>query len=160
MRRIKPSRKARSITKIGELAIAAPQVIATRTARMLAAGANPGTADRMEFSQMCTEKVQAFWESLFAMSVQTLRTHQDYARAAALQWWRLCTTPWWLGAIRSAPDGTASAARAATLLSLPSASRLERAMSRIVAAGLGPIHKRATANARRLARPRKRSRKA
>lgn len=160
MRRIKPSRKARSITKIGELAIAAPQVIATRTARMLAAGSNPGTADRTEFSQMCTEKVQAFWESLFAMSVQTLRTHQDYARTAALQWWRLWTTPWWLGAIRSAPGRTASAARAATLLSLPSASRQARAMSRIVEAGLGPIHKRATANARRLARPRKRSRKA
>src|SRR5687767_7245116 len=63
MRRVKRSRKVGSVAKMAELAIAAPQVVAVRTARMLAAGVNPGAADRAEFSRMGTEKVQAFWES-------------------------------------------------------------------------------------------------
>ena len=154
MRRSRRSSNTRSVTRMVELAVAAPQVIATRSARMLAAGANPGAADRAEFSKMWTEKGQAFWESLFAMGVQMVRVNQDYARTAALQWWRLWTTPWWLTAIpRTQPP---SALSAAALLPLPSARQRKRAVSRLVDAGLGPIHKRATANARRLSRTRKR----
>jgi hypothetical protein len=149
-------RNAGSVAKVTDLAIAAPQIIANRTARMLAAGANPGTADRREFSQMFTEKVQAFWESLFSMGVQALKTNQSYAQEAALQWWRLWTTRWWLPAMRPALHAMATLPRAAALVSTPSASQHARAMSKLIAAGLGPIHKRATANARRLRRTRKR----
>ncbi len=99
MRRIK-RRRAGSLAKVAELAMAAPQVAAIRTARMLAAAANPGAADRAELSQMCTEKVQAFWESMFAMNAQVLRAQQEYTRTAALEWWRLWATPWWLAASR------------------------------------------------------------
>ena len=77
MRRSRRSSNTRSVTRMVELAVAAPQVIATRSARMLAAGANPGVADRAEFSKMWTEKGQAFWESLFAMGVQMVRINQD-----------------------------------------------------------------------------------
>lgn len=137
MRRAKKrSRRAGSIVKAAELAIAAPQVVAIRTARMLAAGAHPGAADRAEFSQMKTEKVQAFWESMFAMGAQLAKTNQEYARTTALQWCRLWTTPW-LGAYRPASQATAS---------------LPRAMSKLAEAALTPVHKRATANARRLKR--------
>jgi hypothetical protein len=138
-----------------ELAVAAPQVIATRSARMLAAGANPGAADRAEFSKMWFEKGAAFWESLFAMGLQMSRVQQDYARFAALRWWRLWATPWWVAAM--APPAQ-SAARAAALLPMPSERQRKQAVSKLVDAGLGPIHKRATANARRLNRRRKRSR--
>ena len=86
---------------------------------MLAAGAHPKAGDRAEFSRMHTEKVQAFWESMFAMGVQVVRTNQECARTAALQWWRLWTTP-------------------------------------LFDAALTPVHKRATANARRLGRSKKR----
>ena len=73
MRRTRHSTNTRSIKKMAELAVAAPQVIATRTARMMAAGANPDAVDRAEFLKMWTEKGQAF-ESI------TLAT---YARTAA-----------------------------------------------------------------------------
>jgi hypothetical protein len=155
MRRSRRSNNTRSVTRMVELAVAAPQVIATRSARMLAAGANPGAADRAEFSKMWTEKGHAFWESLFAMGVQMVKVNQDYARTAALQWWRMWTTPWWLSAIPRTPPSSALS-RAVTFLPLPSVRQRKRAVSRLVDAGLGPIHKRATANARRLSRTRKR----
>lgn len=148
MRRVKRSRRAGSIAKVAELAIAAPQVVAIRTGRMLAAGANPGAADRTEFSQMGKEKVQAF--------AQLVRTNQEYARTAALQWWRLWTTPWWLAAYRPVSQAMASLPRAAGLVPGPTRSQRQRAMSKLVEAGLTPVHKRATANARRLGRIKKR----
>jgi hypothetical protein len=46
-----------------ELAVAAPQVIALRTARMAAAGASPSAQDQAEFLKMGAEKVAAFYES-------------------------------------------------------------------------------------------------
>lgn len=156
MRRVKRSRRAGSIAKAAELAIAAPQVVAIRTARMLAAGADPGAADRAEFSQMSTEKVHAFWESMFAMGAQMVRTNQEYARTAALQWWRLWTNPSWLSAYRPASQATASLPRAAGLIAVPTPRQRRRATSKLVNAALTPVHKRATANARRLGRIKKR----
>lgn len=156
MRRVKRSRKAGSIPKVAELAIAAPQVVAIRTARMLAAGANPGAADRAEFSQMGREKLQALGESMFAMGAQIVRTNQEYARTAALQWWRLWTTPSWLATYRPVSQAMASLPRATGLIPGPTRSQRQRAMSTLVEAGLTPVHKRATANARRLGRIKKR----
>ena len=135
MRHVKRSRKAGSIAKAAQLAIAAPQVVAMRTARMLAAGAHPGAADRAEFSQMRTEKVLAFWESMFGTGAQIVRINQEYARTAALQWYRLWMSPWWL---------------------VPAGRKHQREMSKLVDAALTPVHKRATANARRLGRIKKR----
>ena len=138
------------MTRLAELAVAVPQVIAVRTARVMAGGAYPGVADRAELSRMHTEKVQAFWESMSAMALQTIKLQQQYARNSALQWWRLWTTPWWLA---SNPTALPSAS---AILGLPTAVQRNRAASDLVAAGLGPVHKRATANARRLTRIRKR----
>ena len=150
MARTRRGRNAKTMTRAAELAIAAPQVVAARTARMITAGANPGAADRAEFSGMHTEKVQAFWESMSAMALQTMKMQQQYARNAALQWWRLWTTPWWLASNRT-PAQTMGA-----ILALPTAAQRNRAASDLVAASLGPVHTRATANARRLTRLRKR----
>ena len=150
-------RRRGSIAKMAELAIAAPQVAAIRTARIVAAGANPVAADRVEFSRMCTEKVQAFWESMFAMNAQLVRSQQEYARTAALQWLRLWATPWWVSPYSPIPRAIASLP-AAPGLNVPTRRQRQRqrAIAKVLEAGLAPVHKRATANARRLGRIKKR----
>ena len=99
-------RRKSAATKAFELSITAPQVIAHRTARMLAAGTNPSARDRREFQRMGIEKAFAFWESMHAM------------------WWAAWMTPW--------------------------------SGAKIIEKGIGPLHRRTRANARRLRRIRKR----
>jgi len=101
-------RRSSSFAKAAELCLVAPQVIALRSLRM---------HDRREMQRMGTEKVQAYWESVNAMTL-----------AASRYWWTAWTNPW-------------SAAANAT---------------RILEQGLAPVHRRASANARRLSRMRKR----
>jgi hypothetical protein len=103
---------------------------------------------------MCTEKVQAFWESMFAMNVQVIKAQQEYARTVALQWWRLWTTaPFAAGAPMT--GAMASLARAPGMTG-PTRRQRQRAIAKVLDAGLAPVHKRATANARRLGRIKKR----
>ena len=151
MRRVKRSTRKSPVVKAAELAIAAPQVVAVRTARMLAAGSRPGAADRAELSRMSTEKVQAFWESMFAMGTQLVRTQQEYASSAAMRWWRLWTAPS-LRAIGPLSHAMTALPRASGLIAGPTRRQRSRAVSKLVEAGLAPVHKRATANARRLGR--------
>ncbi|MFL6564423.1 MAG: polyhydroxyalkanoate granule-associated phasin [Burkholderiales bacterium] len=113
--------------KAAELSIAAPQVAALRVARMLAAGVNPSARDRREFERMGTEKVLAFWESMNAMGMEMAKAQQHYALLAMRQWWSPWLSPW---------SAAASAAR-------------------VLDKGLGPVHRRASANARRLRRLRR-----
>ncbi|HVZ42962.1 MAG TPA: hypothetical protein VHA82_04050 [Ramlibacter sp.] len=101
-RRNSNTRVARQVM---ELAFAAPQVVAHRTARMARAGARPTARDRAEFTRMGTEKFAAFCSSWAAM---------------------------W-GAMYSAQF---------------------EMMSKVMAAGLAPVHTKAVANARRLGRRR------
>jgi hypothetical protein len=93
-----------------------------RTARMLAAGANPSARDRREFQRMGNEKVLAFWESANAMGLQMAKAQQEYVLFAMRQWWSPWVSPW-------------SMAASAT---------------KVFEHGLGPLHRRASANARRL----------
>jgi hypothetical protein len=148
-------RKSRSTTaslqKLAELSIAAPQVVAIRTARMMAAGAQPDARDRAEFARMSTEKVQAFWESMFGMGRQMILTNQEYASRAFSQWTRVWMTPWWLNASLLKSGGLPRFPRWSGSL-LPTRTQQRRAISKVVAKGLAPVHKRATANARRLKR--------
>src|ERR1700704_5071199 len=139
-----------SLLKAAELAIAAPQVVAIRTARMLAAGANPNSRDRAEFSRMGTEKVQAFWESMFAMAQQAARANQEYTRQAVLQSWGVWTKPWWLLAYRPASQAIASVAQSVASGSARMHRQRAGAISKVIEHGLTPVHMRATANARRL----------
>jgi hypothetical protein len=125
---VRRHKHSRSLAKGVELSFAVPQVIAMRTARMLAAGVNPSARDRREFERMGTEKAQAFWESMSAMGLEMAKAQQQYALSAMRHWWAPWFAPW-------------SAATSAT---------------RILEKGLGPVHRRASANARRL-RKRRRS---
>lgn len=113
-----------------ELAIAVPQVVAHRVARMALAGANPSTRDRQEFTRMVAEKQQAFAASWTAMALEALAMQQRFTVA----WWQACWMPW-LGA-----------------RGLPTPARLQDAMVGMLGKGLAPVHRAAVANARRLTR--------
>ena len=106
--------------RAAELALAVPQVVSHRVARMAAAGPWPGARDRREFHRMGSEKVAAFHESWTAMWWQAWRAQMQFA-TAWMQWW-----------------------------SWP---------ARIAEHGLKPVHRRAVANARRLAAPRRHRRR-
>jgi hypothetical protein len=115
-------KRSRSLAKGVELSLAVPQVVAMRTARMLAAGVNPSARDRREFERMGTEKVVAFWESMNVMGLEIAKAQQQYALLAMRQWWSPWVSPW---------SAAVSAAK-------------------VLDKGLAPVHKRAKANARRL----------
>ena len=73
MKRRSSTRLARQAT---ELAVAVPQVVAHRFTRLMLAGPLPNARDRREFFGMSQEKVQAFWQSWFAMGWALLQASQ------------------------------------------------------------------------------------
>lgn len=100
-----------------ELAVAVPQVIAHRLARMALAGPLPNARDRREFHGMAQEKVHAFWQSWFAMGWATLEAMQKG----------------WIAMLQGAR---------VPLIDTQA----------ILSRGMAPVHRKATANARRLAK--------
>jgi len=129
-------RSARTLRKSGELALAASQVVALRTARMQAADWPLSARDQREFARMGTEKVQAFSQAGVAMGVQVAMLQQQWALQAMSQWialWRNALTPWTAGASHAGHP-----------------MQMQRAMLRLVDSGMAPIHRAARANALRL----------
>jgi hypothetical protein len=124
--RLKPHAGQHLATQLGELAVAAPQVVTQRLLRMAAAGALPNARDRREMRLMGDEKMLAFQQSWVAMWTQAW--HSNLALTQGMLSGAL--TPW------SSGHGAAEAA------------------ARVLAAGMAPIHGKAVANARRLARGR------
>jgi hypothetical protein len=128
------SRRARLLAaKASELAIAAPQVVAHRMARMAAAGPKLSARDRKEFERMFAEKNTAFGESWNAMALHALRANQTLARSLARSLW--------------SPPSTRNKAAAGAL-----ALQLQEAALGVFGKGLAPVHRKAVANAKRLAR--------
>ncbi len=122
-----PRRRARRSAisvqrQLAELAIAAPQVVAHRTARLALAGPLPSARDRKEFHGMVAEKQAAFMQSWTGMLAEALRLQQRLVFDA----WRgpLAPVAW------------------------------QAAWLQLAGKGLQPVHRKATANARRLARTR------
>jgi hypothetical protein len=95
-------------------------VIATRTAAMAKAGANPSAADEREMKRMVEEKVSASAASMAAMA---------FSAAASCQ-------SLWLGSLMG---GRA-----------PSSAQLQRATTRVLGAGIAPYQKTVRSNVRRL----------
>jgi hypothetical protein len=110
--------------KTGEMLAASSQVIPLRLGRMAAAGHRPSPRDRREFARMGPEKLQAGAESLWAVGL-ALQQMQ-------LRWWMQLWQPWLRGSAGLALAGSQAA--------------------RLSSAALAPIHRTATANARRLTR--------
>jgi hypothetical protein len=138
-KRRRPAASTRLARQAAELSFAAPVVIAHRLARMGAAGPSPSARDRREFERMTSEKVLAFYQSWAAMGMQA------YANQIAL------TQSLARSAMRAMMTGMAP---------MPAMKRTVRRhapsdMTRILAAGIGPVHRAAVANAKRLSRGRK-----
>ena len=91
----------------------------------LMAAARPSASDRREINRMVTEKAAALSEAWLAMSMQAMRVN----------------LAWSAGLLRS-PFAPVTAARA------------NAALVSVFGAGLAPVHRRAVANAKRLARAR------
>jgi len=139
------------MAKAAELAIAAPMVVALRTARMLAAGATPDARDRREFALMGSEKLQAFWESTGAIALQMQRTQQEWALLVTRQWWGAWARAWSVTGWR-APLSMPSFLPLYGPGSSANRARWERSFSQLVESGLTPFHQHVTRNARRLGR--------
>ena len=119
--------------KMTELAIAVPQVVAHRVTRMALCGPKLSARDRKEFKLMVAEKKAAFAESWRAMAMQSARAQQALAVAIFRSFWSVASN--------KKPSAAASAAR------------LNKATLGVLGKGLAPVHRKAVANAKRLARP-------
>jgi hypothetical protein len=117
--------------KAAELAFAVPQVVAHRMTRMALSGPKLSARDRKEFDLMVAEKSAAFGESWNAMTVQTARANQ----ALAASFFRS-----FLSLARGERPSVSSAAQ------------LHKAALGVLGKGLAPVHRKAVANAKRLAR--------
>lgn len=125
----------------GELARAAPQVVAHRVARLALAGHRPSQRDRREFQRMGAEKLAAFGEAWQAMALQLLQAQSQLA-ASMWQggWGGAGAQPW---ARRPAPN-----------LWQAWAAAWQSAALDVLNQGIAPVRRRASANARRLGRQR------
>lgn len=131
-----PSRRRKApatiSVKTAELARAVPQVVAHRVTRMALAGPVLSPRDRKEFSGMVAEKQTAFQQSWQAMFKEACRINQKLAADVTKSIVHSCN------------------ARTATQKRL--AARTRKAAVTVARKGLDPIHRKATANAKRLAR--------
>ena len=126
-------RKAQSLAvQTAELAAAVPQVMAHRVTRMALAGAMPSERDRKEFKLMSDEKTAAFAESWVAMSTQAVVASQ----ALGLSMFRSM----WAPALGRKPSVGALSAQ------------MQNAALGVLGKGMAPVHRKAVANAKRLAR--------
>jgi hypothetical protein len=121
-------------TQSAELALAVPQVVAHRLTRMAMSGPKPSLRDQKEFTRMVTEKMTAFGESWTAMTLQAMQAQQSFALS-------------WLQSLWTPPFLPKSSARATS-------QRLHGAALGVLGKGLAPVHRKAVANAKRLARTR------
>lgn len=140
--------------KTMQMSSAAAQVIAIRTTRMALGGLNPSASDRRENSRMVTEKVDAFSRAgqalatgavplLAGMAGQAMRTSLDLFNASA----RLASS-------RTLPQTMEHQRRLADTLmrSVPAAQQgaASTAAARLAHKALDPVHRKATANQKRL----------
>ena len=138
--------------KIGELSVASTQVIAKRTARIAAAGATPTKRDRREFSRMGQEKLDAAFESAQAMNAQLVTLNMRAGANAYARMLRSTSDFTALLVSRNPRQFMARHAKLVRTLTRPAmeAPALPVAGILLAARGLEPVHRRATANARRL----------
>jgi hypothetical protein len=127
-----PRRRPRNATTVlsqqwFETAIAAPQVVAHRVSRMVAPQPSRMRQDQQEFTRMWTEKQAAFTQSWLAMWSHGARLGQQAMLSPWQGWWRA-----------------------------PSAAAAATAAIAIAQKGLAPVHRKAVANARRLATAKRR----
>lgn len=118
-------RSTRNAARLVELSVAVPQVVAHRLTRMALSNPNPSARDRKEFTGMVAEKQVALLQAGMAVLLEAWRWQQTFAMSILT------------GA--SARQHHATAQSAAV---------------RMASSTIGPFHRKAVANAKRLARTR------
>jgi len=114
-------------TKLAELSLAVPQVVGHRLTRIALAGASPNARDRKEFTGMVLEKPLAFSQAWGTAWSEGVRMQQQFL----LTW------------LSGAPPATQLA-------------RTQASAARLLNKTLAPVHGKAVANAKRLARAKRR----
>ena len=142
------------VMRSSEMMVASMQVIQHRTQRIAAAGVSPSVRDRREFSRMGREKIDAAAESAFAVANQWAGSSAAVNARAATQ---MLTGMTALMSVFSSRTPGQYLQRQGALLramtdSAVTASQLSASGARLAQRALKPVHTRATANARRLAR--------
>lgn len=142
--------------KTAEMLMASAQVIGHRTGRLASAGTQPNVRDRREFALMGQEKMDAATESAQAMATQLTAMNLQFGLRS---FQHLMTLSAALMSLASSRTAGQSIARHTYLVramtdSAATASTISASALRLAHDGLRPIHARATANARRLARKR------
>jgi hypothetical protein len=126
-------RRSKSLSKqCMELAIAVPQVVAHRTARVARAGPIVSERDRREFQRMVNEKQAAFTQACAEMALQMFRVNLQLA--STLFW------TFFYPSSLTAPSMAAAVAQS------------RHAAESVLGKGLAPIHRTAVSNVRRLSK--------
>jgi len=127
-------------------------VINHRVRRIAAAGNRPDASDQREFQRMGLEKIEAAWESAGAVGLRMMMLLPQAGMQMMQYWMKLSAPP--LAAGLFTPTSLAASQQAWLNGSITAWSELAKqqasAMSTLMSHGLKPIHRRATANARRL----------
>lgn len=127
-----PSRQSRHAASVAiqaaELALAVPQVVAHRMTRMAMAGPTLSDRDRKEFTLMVAEKNTAFTLSWQAMAAQAVVANQALAASFMRSFW-------------SPPQ-----------MPMHALTQVQNAALGVLGRGMAPVHRKAVANARRLAK--------
>jgi hypothetical protein len=140
--------------KYAELTIVASQVVAHRTRRIVAAGANPNSDDRREFSRMHQEKIDASTLSARAVGAELMRINCRLGTQAWLAMLTASVDTLSLAGSCTLSQAVARHARLARTLrrAAPTPPSVSSATASLAREAIKPVHGRATRNARRLLR--------
>jgi hypothetical protein len=138
----------------GEMSLASMQVFAHRTTRMAAAGPLLSARDREEFTRMGLEKVEAASESAQAVAARWITMNLNLGASVFRH---MVTGGAAVASLTASRDFGQFVTRQAKLVETMcrasvTAREWSESTARLADRGLKPIHARATANAKRLAR--------
>jgi len=141
-------------TKNLEMMLAAAQVIGHRTGRMALAGPAPNARDRREFALMGQEKIEAGAQSAQAMAAHMMTMSQPWGALAFRHILRNSAAFMSLASSRTPSQLIARQAALARALgqSAVNMADVSKSATKLAHRGLKPIHAKATANAKRLAK--------
>jgi len=141
--------------KSAEMMSASARVIARRSGRMLLAGTRLSARDCDEFTLMGSEKIAASADAWQGLAAQMTRLNLELGSrwfAQALAATSSLTSLAGSRSIGQALGHQSALVQNAVSLGIAESSRLSRSAARLAHAGLKPLHRRATGNARRLGR--------
>lgn len=144
--------------KTAEMMMASAQVVAHRTQRMATSSFPPSPADQAEFTLMGQEKVEAAQESLWAATTDLMTQSPLNMMKVMQSMMGLSYDMARLAGSQSVPEVIRNNARVGRTLRRTAidATRLTHGAAGLADATLKPIHKKATANAKRLSAPKAR----